>query len=995
MTDETIFAAALEKPNPAERSAYLAEACADPEQRGRVEGLLAALEKAGGFLEKPAAGPGGSDFGPTRAFRSPGDPGDGPTRTHGEGTDDETDDALGFLAPPGRPDSLGRIDHYEVLEVFGRGGFGIVFRAFDDVLQRVVAVKVLSPSMAATSPARKRFLREARSAAIIQHENVVRIFETGEQPLPYLVMEFVPGETLQERLDRTGPLEVPEALRIARRVAEGLAAAHERGLIHRDIKPSNILIEGGPQPHVKITDFGLARAADDASLTRSGVVAGTPMYMAPEQAKGESLDHRADLFSLGSVMYAMLTGRPPFRAESTLAVLKRVADDTPRPIREVIPEVPEWLCRIVEKLHAKNPAERFQTAREVADLLADCEKQLAAHKELRDASRIPEAPRPTEAPPRQIGWGAVAVAALLLPIPIAIMDQTQAGTMSRWMAIPGACLMGVLAAAISVGTLQKLGWIDANGRAEVTGGPRRVGRKWKWLAAALVPALLVGGVLFGRFAVLYATDRGELELVLQDGLTSVIVLENPEGVMDANKLHPMVTDWLGMKQPHRLKLPPGKYQLNAGLSQHDRIIHWEVTTSGPFGSRTLRVPGEGLMGWSVIVTVERGQRTRVRPVLMSEPPPAPPSDGRTIPGWGTVVDPKRDCTFEGGTDGLTIHVSGGKHNLNPTPAFNDLSAPRVLRKAAGDFQLEVHVGSVGPPGPPADSYLGAGLLLWQDERNFVRFLRAATASPRRTFVHFEHFRDGRLIASTGLDVPNRLTALRAVRAGNTFRFYWRSDGGQWSQYAVGPVSLSESLEVGVCAINTSAEPFAAGFSGLQLGKPNDGGFVPLFNGKDLKAWQKPYGGEWKLDGGVLRGSAKSGEYGVLASIRDYANFELRAELRLTGPGNGGVLFRSENGYQVEVEHDYTGGIARSKPFAWLVREKHSLVEPGAWFRLEVVADGPRLTTKVNGRVVSSVTDRGQARGYIGLEVDGRETGAAVLECRKLEVKELPAARAKP
>src|SRR5262249_49434086 len=131
------------------------------------------------------------------------------------------------------------------------------------------------------------------------------------------------------------------------------------------------------------------RAADDASLTRSGVVAGTPMYMAPEQAKGETLDHRADLFSLGSVMYAMLTGRPPFRANTTLAVLKRVAEDKARPITAVIPEVPEWLCRIVDKLHAKEAADRFQSAREVADVLADCEQQLKTHGVLKDYSRIP------------------------------------------------------------------------------------------------------------------------------------------------------------------------------------------------------------------------------------------------------------------------------------------------------------------------------------------------------------------------------------------------------------------------------------------------------------------------------------------------------------------------------------------------------------------------------------------------------------------------------
>src|SRR5205807_8788874 len=150
--------------------------------------------------------------------------------------------------------------------------FGIVFRAFGEALQRVVAVKVLAPHIAATSPARKRFLREARSSAQVRHENVVQVYAVEERPLPYLVMEFSPGETLQQRLDRTGPLDVPEVLRIGRQIAEGLAAAHAQGLIHRDIKPANVLWEGGARQRVKLTDFSLARAADDASISQSGVV---------------------------------------------------------------------------------------------------------------------------------------------------------------------------------------------------------------------------------------------------------------------------------------------------------------------------------------------------------------------------------------------------------------------------------------------------------------------------------------------------------------------------------------------------------------------------------------------------------------------------------------------------------------------------------------------------------------------------------------------------
>ena len=432
MSERDIFTAALEKPDPIAQAAYLDEACrGDAALRARVESLLRAHDQPDSLLDATNAAPAVQDVGPTRANRPGGAaPGDGPTRTYGDESGDDTDEALAFLQPSSRPDSLGRIGHYDVLEVLGRGGFGIVFRAFDDVLQRVIAVKMLAPSLAATSPARKRFLREAQSAAPIQHENVVRIHDIQEQPLPHLVMEFIPGETLQQRLDRMGPLEVADVLRIGRQIAEGLAAAHATGLIHRDIKPSNILIDDGPSRHVKITDFGLARAADDASLTRSGTVAGTPMYMAPEQAKGETLDHRADLFSFGSVLYVMCTGRPPFRAATTLAVLKRVAEDEPRPIREVIPEVPEWLCRIVEKLHVKDPAERFQSAREVADVLADCEAQLKTHAELKDFTLIPEGepePEPERAPPsiERWKWVAAAVLACLLLVPVGIILFTK------------------------------------------------------------------------------------------------------------------------------------------------------------------------------------------------------------------------------------------------------------------------------------------------------------------------------------------------------------------------------------------------------------------------------------------------------------------------------------------------------------------------------------------------------------------------------------------
>jgi WD40 repeat protein len=283
----------------------------------------------------------------------------------------EDDWPLDFLEPSAKPECLGRFARYDVYEVLGRGGFGVVLKAFDEELNRFVAIKVLAPPLAASGAARRRFAREARAAAAVSHEHVVAIHAVDTSgTLPYLVMQYVPGVSLQERLDADGPLGIEEILRIGYQAACGLAAAHKQGLIHRDIKPANILLENCVE-RVKITDFGLARAIDDASLTQSGVLAGTPQYMAPEQAKGETLDHRTDLFSLGSVLYAMCTGgRPPFRAASTMAVLRRVCDDKPRPIRQINAAIPASLAQIVERLLEKDPARRFQSATEVSEILS-------------------------------------------------------------------------------------------------------------------------------------------------------------------------------------------------------------------------------------------------------------------------------------------------------------------------------------------------------------------------------------------------------------------------------------------------------------------------------------------------------------------------------------------------------------------------------------------------------------------------------------------------
>ncbi len=222
---------------------------------------------------------------------------------------------LRLLGPTDDPHMLGRIGSYEVVGVIGRGGMGVVFKAYEGTLNRFVAIKMLLPHLAASGAARKRFAREGKAAAAVIDDNVMPIYSVAEwQGVPYLVTQYSRGATLEKRIRDQGPLELKEILRIGIQTARGLAAAHAQGLVHRDVKPSNILLDGTVE-RALLTDFGLARAVDDASITRTGIIAGTPQYMSPEQARGGSVDARSDLFGLGCVLYAMCTGRPPFRAD--------------------------------------------------------------------------------------------------------------------------------------------------------------------------------------------------------------------------------------------------------------------------------------------------------------------------------------------------------------------------------------------------------------------------------------------------------------------------------------------------------------------------------------------------------------------------------------------------------------------------------------------------------------------------------------------------------
>ncbi len=288
---------------------------------------------------------------------------------------------LSFLSPPQAPDELGRLSGYRVLRVLGAGGMGLVLEAEDVQLKRRIALKVMKPEVAKKEQNRLRFIREAEAAGKVSHDFIVPIFQVGsDNGVPFIAMPFLKGMPLDVRLKR-GPMEMPEILRIGRQIAQGLATAHAHGLIHRDIKPGNIWLEevqaedgethdGMKTFRVKILDFGLARLSGDGdNITQSGTILGTPAYMSPEQARAKSVDHRADLWSLGCILYEMTTGQRPFTGPDTLAIFAALALDDPIDPRSLNPNMPPALVQLIKRLLEKDPEKRPASASEVAETL--------------------------------------------------------------------------------------------------------------------------------------------------------------------------------------------------------------------------------------------------------------------------------------------------------------------------------------------------------------------------------------------------------------------------------------------------------------------------------------------------------------------------------------------------------------------------------------------------------------------------------------------------
>lgn len=314
---------------------------------------------------------------------------------------------------------------YQLIEKIGVGGAAYVYLARDTLLGRDVAVKVLTPGAAADPEFVQRFKREARAIAGLEHPNVVTVYDWGSSPeAHYMVMEYAPGGNLADYLQRAGRLDEEESLALAGGIAAGLEVAHSRGIIHRDVKPRNVLLDARGQPEV--ADFGAAHAAGLTQLTRTNAVVGTASYLSPEQAQGREVDERSDVYSLGVVLYEMLTGRPPFVGDSMVDVAMQHVGAAPLPPRKLRPSLSPAVEKIVLKALAKKPAGRFQSAREMRDAIERVREEIHHPESAKQSNRsvraiaVPSPPRPARRPSSE-GSGRQPWMRALLAVPLALL----------------------------------------------------------------------------------------------------------------------------------------------------------------------------------------------------------------------------------------------------------------------------------------------------------------------------------------------------------------------------------------------------------------------------------------------------------------------------------------------------------------------------------------------------------------------------------------------
>jgi eukaryotic-like serine/threonine-protein kinase len=871
-----------------------------------------------------------------------------------------------FLAPAQQPDELGRLGPYRVLKVLGQGGMGVVFRAEDSRLQRSVALKVMLPDQAQRPEAKERFLREARAAAALEHDNIVAIYQVDEdRGVAYIAMPFLKGMSLdgwlkQKQQDGRGtPVKLSQVCKIGREIARGLAAAHARGLVHRDIKPANIWLDATAGGRVKILDFGLARATSgEQHLTQSGVIVGTPAYMAPEQAQGKPVDARADLFSLGVVLYRMCTGTLPFAGADLVSTLVAVATTDPPAPRSLNPELPPALSDLVMKLLAKDPAQRVASAQEVVKAIQAIEKDLQAGSGRMAAETFPIEP----------------VASQTVPLPTPRPARKPAASTGR--TAPG----------------------KRRGKARKNRGR---------LLAAGILIVLIGVSVFLGWTFLW--HRSPLPPTAVAPFDAAAAKRSQEAWAKHLKMPVVATNSLGMKL---VLIPPGEFLMGFTAAEVEDLV----------GKTKLRIPKKGAR--EAIEERLRGASpqhrvTLTHPYLLGMNEVTVGQFGKFVKDAGYRTEAERSGV------GATIYDPVVKRfYADPKANWHNLGFPQTNDHPVGAVSWSDAVAFCEwLSRKEGRTYR----LPTEAEWEFAGRAGTTTLTPYGPGVTEQEAVFNRDKSGWPEPVGTRLANAFGLHdmIGNVWE--WCAD---WYRPYVpgdqtdppGPADGDERVLRGSCYNsdwiigtanrhhrNPDAAAMAFGFRVVcEVAPPPPSGFVSLFNGKDLTGWKThpSQPGGWSVEDGLLVGRSATANH-LFSQRGDYENLHLRAEARINKYGNSGIYFRSNfavsrggkypNAYEAQILHSYlartdaalTGSLL---PLANVVKP---LVEPDDWFTLEVLANGNRLLVKVNGQVTADVVDQANTyrKGHLALQAmsDKITNVTTVVQFRSIEIKELPSA----
>jgi serine/threonine protein kinase len=943
-------------------------------------------------------------------------------------------------APPDLPAELASHPKFRIVRELGRGGMGVIYLAEHLVMERPVAIKVISPTVLDNPNALARFQAEVKAAGKLNHQNIARAYDADQAgDLHYLVMEYVEGRSLAQLLERGRPLPVKAACQCACQVAMGLEHAFARGMVHRDIKPHNLMLT--PEGQVKILDFGLARMRSERRvsprLTQTESFMGTPEYVAPEQADdARKADTRSDIYSLGCTLYALLAGRPPFVGESLTQVVLAHIEKEPAALHELRPEVPEELSAVVAKMLAKDPAQRYQRPVEVAEALAPFAK--AAGK-------------------RAAGMGA------LVPPPVrAASTATRiGGDTSRENA--RARQDSPLPAGRAADSNDDSPFADLNGAPSASDEARGHGE------SAALPVLpwwrRPGVVAVGAVAVLVlilAAVIIKVSVKTADGDAVILVEVDQDGAEVLVDGKVVKITFPGDKTPIEIRVPP------------DKPHTLEVKKDG-FRAYTERI--ELVAGGSkrVKLSLER-ERVPARNVPRSDGPPHDthkgdsnsdnkPVNPETPPVTTTpTIDGVKPPKDEKNADPPPPPVKGDANPLPEDPDVNDQSfvplfngrdtanwikpgenggmweikhgeligrgggkvgTPAVLattRKDFTDFRLRMEVSNEkdNPAQILLRTRVGGGKM--DAYRIAVKGVKASgpdivTAGSIDKVAATDQIHYLEWVApAKNVPLPNgQRYILEALVKGNSITTFVNGEvvaeyKDDMSSFRSGEIRL-------VCRWDAEIHFHKIEIKEPKPARPNEQGFVPLFNGNDLTGWEKlaENGGTWEISKDaelVGKGGGRTGEPSLLVTTRaDFTNFRLR--MRVTQPDGmakqvivrAGLKDGTINGYRVQMRGVDTAGVLRSAgsmakareaprnaAISWDVLAKDVAIPAGRPYELEIVAKGNTFTTSVNGKKVAEYKDEQNSfpSGRILLACQSATTNE--VRFSKIEIMELPATK---